>query len=301
MPAPLLATGILTGIGGLLNVAGAVTRKNAAKSMLGQQLSFASGQRQRFKEGAQGISEMIKNSPTYQADTELYQQAQEQAAMQQRQASAQGRMPGEDIASQQIGQNAANAMAAARQGARSGTDLMTAALLGQNISGGQQLDLQKQSMMQKQARIDAMNQQYMNSLYQTASETSRQRQLAFTSEAQKQQQLIGFQQNALQTELGQDYQFFQDEKRARGAYADTVGSIYSGVGDIFTGIAGGMMASSAASQKSQDFKDTLALYSAARGGNSNAGAGTDYSSSISKFNTFSNSLPSSLPSWTSGQ
>jgi hypothetical protein len=240
-----MAAAGLQGVSTILDVIGSGIRAKEAKSQRERQRSFGAGQSQKLKQGVQNISDLIKGTSTYQPDTELYQQAQEQAAMQQRQASAQGRMPGEDIASQQIGQNAANAMAAARQGARSGTDLMTAALLGQNISGGQQLDLQKQSMMQKQARMDAMNQQYMNSLYQTAAETSRQRQLAFTSEAQKQQQLIGFQQNALQTELGQDYQIFQDDKRASGAYADTVGSIYSGIGGVFRGISSGMMASSA--------------------------------------------------------
>jgi hypothetical protein len=254
----LISTG-LQGASSILDLIGASGKAKEARSQRERQRTFASGQRQRLREGSTAIADMIKASSTYQPDTQLYQQAQEQAAMQQRQASAQGRMPGEDIASQQIGQNAANAMAAARQGARSGTDLMTAALLGQNISGGQQLDLQKQSMMQKQARMDAMNQQYMSSLYQTAAETARQRQLAFTSEAQKQQSLIGFQQNALQTELNQDYQLFQDDKRASGAYADTVASLYSGTGDIFRGISSGMMASAAADAKLAQLKDFMAL------------------------------------------
>ena len=245
------------GISGIADLFGAGVRAKEAKNQLERQASFGNAQRARLKEGVSGISDTIKGLPTYQSDTQLYQQAQEQAAMQQRQASAQGRLAGENIASQQIGQSAANAMAAARQGARSGTDLMTAALLGQSISGGQQLELDKQSMMQKQSRIDAMNQQYMNSLYQTAAETARQRQLAFTSEAQKQQQLVSFQQNALQTELGQEYQLFQDDKRAAGAYADTVGSIYSGFGELGRGIASGMMASSAADSQLSLLKSLL--------------------------------------------
>jgi hypothetical protein len=245
------------GVSGLADLFGAGIKAKEAKNQLERQTSFGNAQRNRLKEGVSNISDAIKGLPTYQSDTALYQQAQEQAAMQQRQASAQGRIAGEDIASQQIGQNAANAMASAKLGARSGTDLMTAALLGQNISGGQQLDLQKQSMMQKQARIDAMNQQYMNSLYQTAAETARQRQLAYTSEAQKQQQLVSFQQNALQTELGQEYQLFQDDKRASGAYADTLGSIYSGVGEVGRGIASGMMASSAADSQLALLKSLL--------------------------------------------
>lgn len=296
----MLLPAILTGIGGVLDVAGAITKKNAAKDMLGQQLSFAAGQKTKFNEGVRGIRDLIKSTQTYKADTELYQQAQERAAQQERQASAMGRMPGEDIARQQISQNAANAMAQARLGARSGTDLMTAALLGQSVSGGQNLEIDKQAMMQKQARLDQAKQQYMNSLYQTAAETARQRQLAYTSEAQKQQSLINFEQSALQTEMGQDYQFFQDEKRARGAYADTVGSIYSGVGDIFTGVASGLMAAKAAEQKSQDFKDQLELYSMMYGKGRGSSPSSDYSASIAGFRSYANSLPSTattLPSW----
>lgn len=302
MPIPMLLPAILQGVGGLLNVGGAITKKNAAQDMLAQQMSFAAGQKTKFNEGVRGVRNLIQSTQTYKPDVELYKQAEERAAQQERQASAMGRMPGEDIARQQIGQNAANAMAAARQGARSGTDLMTAALLGQSISGGQNLEIDKQAMMQKQARLDQAKQQYMNSLYQTAAENARQRQLAYTSEAQKQQSLINFEQNALQTELGQDYQFFQDEKRAKGAYADTVGSIYSGVGDIFTGVASGLMASNAASEKAKELRDMLSMYSMMRGGGGSTATSpsSDYSASIAGFKTFANQLPPSLgglPSW----
>jgi hypothetical protein len=260
MPGSALEIG-LGALGGVVDLIGTIGRASTVKSLGERERSFAAGQRQRLKEGTQSISDLIKTSSTYQPDTELYQKAQEAAELQQRVASSQGRVQGEDIAKQQILQNQANAMAQAKLGARSGTDLMTAALLGQNTAGAQQLDIEKQSMLQKQARMDAANQQYMNLLYQTAAETARQKQLAFTSEAQKQQQLISFRQNAFQSELGQEYQLFQDEKRGIGAYADTIGSIYSGVGGVFRGISSGMMAASAQDAKLSALQDILSARS----------------------------------------
>lgn len=247
----------LQGVSTIADLVGSFTQAKEARNQRERQRSFGAGQTQKLKEGVRNISDLIKGTSTYQADTELFQKAQEQSELQQRQSSAQGRVAGEGIARQQVEQNAANSMAQARLGARSGTDLMTAALLNQNISGGQQLEIDKQSMLQKQARIDSANQQYMNSLYQTAGETARQRQLAFTSQAQKEQQLIGFQQTALQTELGQDYQIFQDDKRSSGAYANTLASISGGIGDVFRGISSGMMASSAADSQLKLLKDLL--------------------------------------------
>lgn len=255
---PWEAIGIGAG-GGLLDVVGSLVRAGATKDLLQKQYSFANAQRNKLKEGTQNISDMIKGLPTYQANTELYQKAQQAAELQQRVASAQGRVQGEDIAKQQISQQAANAMAQAKLGARSGTDLMTAALLSQNTAGSQQLDVEKQAMLQKQARIDAANQQYMNSLYQTAAETARQQQIAFTSEAQKQQQLVAAQQSALQADLSQEYQLFQDEKRGLGAYADTIASLYGGVGSVFRGISSGMMAADAQDVQLAQLKNLLAL------------------------------------------
>lgn len=117
-------------LGGVANVIGAIGQKDEAKRRLEAQRAFSSKQRAALSSGYGDLISQAKGLPTYQGDISRYLKTEDEATMAKRMASG-GQIAGEGIMREQARQTTANTLAAARQGAASGSDLLTAALMGQ--------------------------------------------------------------------------------------------------------------------------------------------------------------------------
>ncbi len=242
-------------LGGVANIVGAIGQKKEAKKQLEAQRMFGNTQRAALKEGYADLISQAKGLPTYQADITKYVQAQQEAEKQKLMASGGGRVAGQAIAEEQARQTTANTLAAAQRGAQSGSDLLTAALMGQQQEGAQMQNIQAQSMQQRQQMELQAQQNYLQSLGQTAAAQAQQAGMQFQSESQRANQILGLGQERLGQSMNLEQNLFQSEQAKAAALAQAQAAIYSGIGGIATGIGGGLMQMQAQANQMQTLKD----------------------------------------------
>lgn len=274
--APLLIAGaVASGVGSLLKLPGVIGQKNQAIEQLRAFGGYAADQRNRLKTGlAQTRAEAEKLS-TYEGDISRFEQAQAEAEMAKRMASG-GQVAGEGILREQARQTTANTLAAAQRGAGSGTDLLTAALMGQQQEGSQMQGIDALIQNQRQSMIQNAQQQYLASMGQTAAASARERGLEFSSKSAKENALLDLTKTGFQAEMNQEAQLFQQEMARKAALADTRAAIWSGVGNIGMDIGKSLMAMGGIQEQTNAFKDQLELARLQRGGapTTYSGAGT---------------------------
>jgi hypothetical protein len=235
------ASMILQGIGGVANVVGAIGQKNEAKKQLANQMAFGRTQRAALKEGYTDLISQAKGLPTFQGDITRYTQAQQEAERQKIMASGGGRVAGQSIAEERVRQATANTLAAAERGAQSGSDLLTAALMGQQQEGAQMQDISSQSMqIRQQAKLQA-EQNYLQQMGMTAAAQAQQSGMQFQSEYTKAANILGLGQEQLNQSMNLEQNLFQLEQAKQAALQQARSAIWSGVGGIATGIGAGML------------------------------------------------------------
>lgn len=227
-------------IGGIANVVGAVGQKNEAKKQLASQKDFGTQQRLALSSGYGDLISKAKGLPTYQGDISLFQKAQGEAEMAKRMASG-GQIAGEGIMREQARQTTANTLAAARQGAGSGSDLLTAALMGQQQEGAQMQNIDLQVGQQRQQMQQQAQQNYLQTLGQTAAAQAQQAGMEFESQQQKAQQVLGLGREQLGQSMALEQDLFGAEQAKAAALQQARAAIYSGIGGIAQSIGGGLM------------------------------------------------------------
>ena len=227
-------------VGGVLNVVGAVGQKNEAKRQLANQKAFGTQQRLALSSGYGDLLSQAKGLPTYQGDISLFQKAQGEAEMAKRMASG-GQIAGEGIMREQARQTTANTLAAARQGAGSGSDLLAAALLGQNQEGAQMQNIDLQVGERRSERQRLAQQNYLSTLGQTAAAQSQQAGLQFESEQQRAQQVLGLGREQLGQSMALEQDLFGAEQAKVAALQQARSAIWSGIGGIASSIGSGLM------------------------------------------------------------
>jgi hypothetical protein len=227
-------------VGGIANVIGAVGQKNEAKKQLAAQKTFSGQQRAALKSGYGDLLSQAKGLPTYQGDISLFQKAQGEAEMAKRMASG-GQIAGEGIMREQARQTTANTLAAARQGAGSGSDLLTAALMGQQQEGAQMQGIDLQVGQQRQQMQQQAQQNLLSSLGQTAAAQAQQAGMEFESQSQKANQILGLGREQLGQSMALEDQLFGQEQAKAAALQQARSAIYSGIGGIAQSIGGGLM------------------------------------------------------------
>lgn len=273
---PLLIAGaIASGVGSLLKLPGIIGQKNEAIRQLDKFGGYASDQRNRLKTGLATTRAEAEKLSTYQGDISRYEQAQAEAEMAKRMASS-GQVAGEGILREQARQTTANTLAAAQKGAGSGTDLLTAALMGQNQEGAQMQNIDALIQNQRQSMIQNAQQQYLASLGATAAAAARERGLQFSSTSAKENALLDLTKSGFQAEMAQEAQLFNQEMAKRAAVADTRAAIWSGLGNVGMDIGKSLMAMGGVQAQTGAFKDQLELARLERGYNPSgySGAGT---------------------------
>ena len=227
-------------VGGALNVIGAVGQKNEAEKQMYAQEAFGKKQRESFKTGYADLISQAKGLSTYQGDISRYTKM-EQIAQEAKRAAGAGQVAGEGIMREQARQSTANTLAAAQRGATSSSDLLTAALMGQQQEGAQMQNIDIQSQQQRQAMQQQAQQNYMVSLGQTAAAQAQQAGLQFQSESAKQQQLLGLTESQFKEGMSLEDQLFGQEQAKAAAVQQAKSAIWSGIGGIASSIGGGLM------------------------------------------------------------
>jgi hypothetical protein len=227
--------------GGIMNVIGAFGAKDEAKRQLEAQKSYGINQRATFSSGYGDLMTQAKGAATYQGDLSRYTKMEQQAELAKRMASGQSRGAGEQIARDQAAQASANALAAASRGAGSGTDIMTAALLSQQGENAAQNAISSRSAEQQYNAQQLAQQQQFAALGQTAAASARERGLEFSSLAAKQANIQGVTQGKLEGEMNLNQNLFEGEQAKAAALQQADSAIWSGIGNIASGIGGSMM------------------------------------------------------------
>ena len=227
-------------VGGALNIIGGIGLKDEAERQMYAAEKFAKQQRETFDKGYADILASAKGLSTYKGDLSRYSKAEQAADLMRRTAGA-GQMPGEARALEQTRQSTANMLSAAQRGAGSGTDLLAAAALGQAQEGAQVSDIMARSQTLGYEEKQRAQQEYLQKLSETAAASARERGLEFESLSGKENTLLGLNQQKLQGGMNLDNQMFQMQQAAAGNVAKAKGALWSGAGDIFSGIGSGLM------------------------------------------------------------
>lgn len=255
---------ILGALGGAAKLVGAFGKKSEAERQLDAQRVYAGQQRSAFNAGYGDLLSQAKSAATYQGDLSRYTKVEQQADLAKRMASGQSRGAGEQIARDQAAQTSANVLAAATRGAGSGTDIMTAALMSQQGENAAQNAISARSAEEQRASKAAAMAQEFSAFGNTAAAAARERGLEFQSLANKQANIMGVTQNKLEGEMNLNQQLFEGEQAKAAALEEARGAIWSGIGDIASGVSSGMMGM--ANQKAQ-----MALLNKIYGGGSTGG------------------------------
>ncbi len=255
---------ILGAVGGAAKLVGAFGKKSEAERQLDAQRVYAQQQRSTFNAGYGDLLSQAKSAATYQGDISRFQKVEQQADLAKRMASGQSRGAGEQIARDQAAQTSANVLAAATRGAGSGTDIMTAALLSQQGENQAQNAISARSAEEQRAAKAAAMAQEFAAFGNTAAAAARERGLEFSSLANKQANIMGVTQNKMEGEMNLNQSLFDQEQAKAAALEEARGAIWSGIGDIASGVSSGMMGM--ANQKAQ-----MAMLNKIYGGGSTGG------------------------------
>jgi hypothetical protein len=223
------------------NIISAVGKKKEAQRQLDAQRSYAGEQRSAFEAGYGDLLSQAKSAPTYQGDISRFQKVEQQADLAKRMASGMSRGAGEQIARDQAAQTTSNVLAAAQRGARSGTDIMTAALLAQQGENQAQNAISSRSAQEQMFAQNIAQQQQFEALGRTAAASARERGLEFQSLAAKQAGIMGVTQNKLEGQMNLNQSLFEGEQAKAAALQEARGAIWSGIGGLASGIGGGIM------------------------------------------------------------
>lgn len=239
MPIPLIAGAVLQGLGAVGNIIGAVGQKAEAERQFDRQTEFGKQQKFAFSKGYGDLISQAQGLKTYQGDISKYTKA-EQAAQLGKQMAGGGRVAGEDIMREQSRQSTANTLAFAQRAGGSSSDLLTAALMGQQQEGAQMQNIDITSQQQRQQMQQQAQQNYLQSLGQTAAAQAQQAGLQFESESGKQQQLLGLAQGQFQGGMALDQSLFEQQQASAAAVQNAKSAIWSGIGGVASTIGGGL-------------------------------------------------------------
>jgi hypothetical protein len=227
-------------VGAGLNVVGAIGQSKEAKRQFDRQTQFGQQQKAKFTKGYGDLINQAQGLKTYQGDISKYVKAEQAAELGKRMAGG-GRVAGEDIMREQARQSTANTLAFAQRAGGSSSDLLTAALMGQQQEGTLMQNIDITSQQTRQNMQQRAQDTYLATLGQTAAAQAQQAGLQFESESGKQQQLLGLAQGQFQGGMALDQSLFEQQQASAAAVQNAKSAIWSGIGGIASGIGSGLM------------------------------------------------------------
>lgn len=240
------------GIGSIFNTIGAIGQFKETKKQANNVRNFGQAQLNRFGETYSELESLTANQATYKGDTSEFRRAEAEAKRQQLMAGQVN--PADQIARDQARQSTSNYIDQASRGARSGVDLMTIAGLGSAAEGQSLNAINANSSNQRMTAEQRANENLLNSLARTASATARERGLEFDSLNRKQDNQFGIARERGLGRMDLMDRNFQDTQISNAAIANARASIWSGVGDTFRAIGGGIADANMESAKMEYMK-----------------------------------------------
>lgn len=239
-------------LGGVGKIIGANQQRKEAVSQLGRTKAFNLTQKDKLTKGYSGLLGQANALETYKGDLSGYTKAEQQAEMSKR-TNGYGRTAGEAIAQEQAAKASANALAAGRLGAKSGTDLMTLAALTQSGENDQMLNIAANADQQRmQMRMQA-DQNLLATLGQTAGSQMQMGQAEFQSRLGKQNTILGLGQNQLGAEMDLAQNTFAQEQAASAAIANASAAMFGGGADILSSIGTGLTGYASQEKQMQNY------------------------------------------------
>lgn len=239
--------------GGIFNAIGSFGQLKQAKKNQAQSASFNNGQLAETRSLYDNLLSSAKNQETYKGDTSLYKNATAEAQKQQLEASGTVN-PVDSLAREDARLTTANYINAANRGAKSGTDLMSIAGQAANQESRAMRDINLQNAQVSVNAKQSANNNYLSSLTTLAGATAKERGLEFQSGLDKSNMVLNLTKEGGMTVLDRAYQNQQQAMAMSGAVADARASIYSGIGDVFRSVGGGIT-------QAQNQNEMMSMYS----------------------------------------
>ena len=240
-------------IGSAGNVIGAFGQKKLAKQQLKDGKVFAQKQKGDYNRTYSDLMSLAQGQDTYQGDVSQYLRAEEEAKKQQKLATVVN--PADQLYRDQASKTSANAFTRGRQGVRSASDLMGLTGMIQANENQQNQITNADSARLRQSNEQQANQLRVSTMAQTAAAMARERGLQFESILGKQQNIMGLTKEQGLGALDMDYRQQQEQFARQGAVQDARSAIYSGFGDIFKSIGGGLTQMNTQNQQMEVMKN----------------------------------------------
>lgn len=227
-------------VGGLANIVGAYGQKKETEKQLNAAKQFAATQTLNLKSNYDELMQKAQGLPTYRSDTSLYERAQQEAEMAKRAASS-GRLAGSDLRRDNARLSTANMIRTGQRGAMSATDLQTLALMGQTAENQAMRDIDIEEMRAMQQNQLQAQQNYLQSLGQTAQASARERGMEYQSQAERAGTILNLSKQRIEDTMNLDQQMFDTIQAKSAALQNAKSAIWSGWGGLASGIGGSMM------------------------------------------------------------
>lgn len=235
----LQAAGAIGGAAGsVFDTIGSIQQAKETKKQMEQGKVLAANRRNMFSETYSDLESMAAGQATYRGDISAYTKAEEEAKRQQQMATQTN--PADQLFRDQARQSTSNYIEQASRGARSGVDLMAIAGMGAGMENQQMLGINAATANQRMSSQDRANANLINSLSRTAAATARERGMEFSSIVDKQRNQLGIAREKGLGAIDMNYNDQQEDFARRGAWADAKKSMWSGMGDTFRAIGGGI-------------------------------------------------------------
>jgi len=275
-------------IGGGLKLVGAIGQAREAKRQVEQGRTFGSQQRSGFDRTYNDLLSLANNQATYKGDTSLYTKAEQEAKKQQTLSSVN---PADQIFRDQARLGTANYIENASRGAKSGSDLMSIAGIGNAQESQNMNQININSANQMMNAKDRANQMMIQSLTNTAAASARERGLEFESILGKQQNIQGLTREKGLGGLEMDYRNTQEDFARRAALQNAKSSIFNSVGDILGSVGGSLGQMNMMNKQMSMFKDINSFGSSTPIGNTGTNVPTISTKSIMPNSWGANGVP----------
>lgn len=242
-------------IGAVGDVIGAFGQKKLAKKQLQEGTAFANQQKLDYEQTYGDLMNMAQNQATYKGDISQYTRAEQEARRQQ--MMAQGADPADQLYREQANKTSANTFARGARGARSAADLMSLAGMTGAQENQQMQGISLNTANRAQSQQQQANQSMISSIAQTAAAAARERGMEFESILGKSNRLMDLTKEKGLGAMDLAYNQQQEQFARQGAVQDAKSAIYSGFGDIFRSIGGGISAANMQNQQMSILRSSL--------------------------------------------
>lgn len=293
------------GAGTLFNAIGAIGRADAARNQFNQEQDYAFKQKNDFNAGFTDLINKANQKSVYQKDLSGYNKLTEAADLNARMASGASRTSWEQSQRNQAALTSANALKAATTGARSGTDIMTAALAAQQGENTAQENIGQRAAQQLYEQQMQANAQKLSAIGQRAAADVSENRAVQESLSSKENMLLNLGQQKVTQGIALEGQLHAGVMQAQGILSRANGALWDTAGTAATQFGLGFLQENIANNQMNSLRTSLE----AMGGNFASGqptsgmtpaqmasmsllANTPSSSNTATFNRPSLSMPS---------